>query len=167
LSFHVTPTEAAWFLPLILPICLWAAISDLRRMIIPNRAVLSLAFIFLSVGLFLMPLDAYGIRLLQLGVVLVLGFGITQIGLAGAGDSKLAAAIALYVAPGDYLFFLQLFAIVTIVSWLAHRTAGKIPVLRRALPGWSSWNNDKLFPMGIALSGSLIVYFCLALLLAD
>jgi len=165
--FHVTTTEAAWFLLLILPICLWAAISDLRRMIIPNRAVFALALIFLSVGPFLMPLDAYGFRFLQFGVVLVVGFGITQISLAGAGDSKLAAAIALYIAPGDYLLFLQLFAVVTISSWLAHRTAGKIPALRRALPGWSSWNNDALFPMGIALSGSLIAYFCLALLLAS
>lgn len=151
---------AAWMLAC-LPICLSVAYSDLREMRIPNVAVVALVGVFLILGLATLPLDAALIRLMQGAAVLVAGFVLTNLGLVGAGDSKWAAAMALYVAPGDALAFLQLFALVLILSWALHRLAARIGPLRRATAAWTSWDADKLFPMGVPLALSLILYLWL------
>jgi prepilin peptidase CpaA len=152
MPLSLTFTEALWFLPLALPICVWVALTDLREMRIPNVAVLALLAVFLGAGLMVMPLGDYGFRLLQLVVVLIAGFIITSLGLAGAGDSKFAAAMAPFIAPGDYLFFLMLFSMVLIAAWITHRGAGRVPAVRRATAEWASWEAGKLFPMGVALA---------------
>jgi prepilin peptidase CpaA len=163
MTLSLTFSEAAWFLPFVLPICIWVALSDLREMRIPNVAVLSLAGVFLLVGLIVLPFETYLWRLAALGIVLVIGFVITSLGLVGAGDAKFAAAMAPFVAAGDGLFFLMLFAVVLIGSWLTHRTAGRVPALRRATADWASWDQGKLFPMGVALAGALAIYLALGL----
>lgn len=161
MTLALTFQQAIWFLPFALPICIWVAISDLREMRIPNIAVLALTGVFLALGLIVLPLDAYGMRLLQLVVVLIAGFIITSLGMAGAGDSKFAAAMAPFIAPGDYLFFLLLFSMVLIASWITHRSAGRVPAVRRATENWASWDQGKLFPMGVALAGALVIYLAL------
>jgi prepilin peptidase CpaA len=161
MQLSLTFTEALWFLPLALPICVWVALTDLRQMRIPNVAVLALVAVFLGAGLMVMPLGDYGFRLLQLVVVLIAGFIITSLGLAGAGDSKFAAAMAPFIAPGDYLFFLMLFSLVLIGSWITHRGAGRVPAVRRATAEWASWESGKLFPMGVALAGALVIYLAM------
>jgi prepilin peptidase CpaA len=52
--------------------------------------------------------------------------------------------------------------VVLIAAFITHRLARRIPAIRSALPGWESWTR-KDFPMGLALSGTLIGYFALAL----
>lgn len=163
MTLTLTSLEAMWFLPLALPICIWVALSDLRQMRIPNVAVLALTGVFLVTGLFALPMDAYLWRLAALGIVLLAGFVITSLGLVGAGDSKFAAAMAPFVAPGDYLFFLALFSLVLIGSWITHRSAGRVPAVRRATSHWSSWEQGKLFPMGVALAGALVIYLMMGL----
>lgn len=163
MTLSLTLTEAMWFFPLTLPICLWVALSDLRSMRIPNLAVLAMAGVFVVVGPFLMPLDSFLWRLAALGIVLVAGFVISALGMVGAGDAKFAAAMAPFVAPGDGLFFLVLFSVVLVASWMLHRAAGRVPALRRATPGWTSWDQGKLFPMGIALAGAMSIYLALGL----
>ncbi len=163
MTLALTFTQALWFLPLALPICIWVAVSDLREMRIPNVAVLALTGVFLVAGLIALPFDAYLMRLLQLVIVLVAGFIITSLGMVGAGDAKFAAAMAPFIAPGDYLFFLMLFSVVLIASWITHRGAGRVPAVRRATEGWTSWDQGKLFPMGVALAGALVVYLAMGL----
>jgi prepilin peptidase CpaA len=163
MTLSLTVTEALWFLPLVVPICIWVALSDLSTMRIPNVAVLALAGVFLSLGLIVLPLEAYLWRLAVLGIVLLVGFVITSFGIVGAGDAKFAAAMAPFVAPGDGLFFLMLFSIVLIGSWIIHRMAGRVPAFRRATAHWASWDQGKLFPMGVALAGALAIYLTLGL----
>lgn len=158
MSLALTPAEALWFLPFALPICIWVALSDLRSMRIPNIAVLALAGGFAVIGLIIMPFDAYLWRLAVLLIVLAIGFVITSLGLVGAGDAKFAAAMAPFVVPGDGLLFLLLFSFVLIASWITHRLAGRVSVLRRATADWASWEQGKLFPMGVALAGALAIY---------
>jgi prepilin peptidase CpaA len=160
-------TEALWFLPFVLPICIYVAWSDLREMRIPNVSVLALAGVFLAVGLIALPFEVYYMRLLQLVIILLAGFLVTSLGLVGAGDAKFAAAMAPFIAPGDYLIFLTLFAAVLIGAWITHRGAGMVPAVRRATPGWISWDRGKLFPMGVALAGALVVYLALGILSAS
>lgn len=169
MTLALTTTEALWFLPFVLPICLWVAWSDLRAMRIPNVAVLTLAGVFLVIGLVLVlglgawTFDTYLWRLAVLAIVLVVGFVITSLGMVGAGDAKFAAAMAPFIAPGDGLFFLMLFALVLIASWIAHRAAGRVQFVRRATAGWTSWDQGKLFPMGVALAGALAIYLAMGL----
>ncbi|MAX74902.1 prepilin peptidase [Alterinioella nitratireducens] len=166
MTLALTAAEALWFLPFVLPICIWVAWSDLREMRIPNVSVLALAGVFLAVGLIALPFEVYYMRLLQLAIVLLAGFLLTSLGLVGAGDSKFAAAMAPFIAPGDYLMFLTLFAAVLIGSWITHRGAKAVPAVRRATPGWVSWDRGKLFPMGVALAGALVVYLALGIVTA-
>jgi len=167
MTLALSYTEALWFLPFVLPICIYVAWSDLREMRIPNISVLALAGVFLAVGLIALPFEVYYMRLLQLVIVLLAGFLITSLGLVGAGDAKFAAAMAPFIAPGDYLMFLTLFAAVLIGAWITHRGAGMVPAVRRATPDWISWDRGKLFPMGVALAGALVVYLALGILSAS
>ena len=167
MTLALSYTEALWFLPFVLPICIYVAWSDLREMRIPNISVLALAGVFLAVGLIALPFEVYYMRLLQLVIVLLAGFLITSLGLVGAGDAKFAAAMAPFIAPGDYLMFLTLFAAVLIGAWITHRVAGMVPAVRRATPDWISWDRGKLFPMGVALAGALVVYLALGILSAS
>jgi prepilin peptidase CpaA len=167
MTFALSLTEALWFLPFVLPICIYVAWSDLREMRIPNVSVLALAGVFVVVGLIALPFEVYYMRLLQLVIILLAGFLITSLGLVGAGDAKFAAAMAPFIAPGDYLMFLTLFAAVLIGAWITHRSAGMVPAVRRATPGWISWDRGKLFPMGVALAGALVVYLALGILSAS
>ena len=163
MTLSLTFAQALLFLPLALPICVWVALTDLREMRIPNVAVLALVTVFLGAGLMVLPLGDYGMRLVAMVVVLLAGFVITSLGLAGAGDSKFAAAMAPFVAPGDYMFFLMLFSLVLIGAWVTHRGAGRVPALRRATADWASWDQGKLFPMGVALAGALVIYLAMGL----
>ena len=149
------------FLPLVLPICLWAAWSDMARMKIPNRAVLALAGVFVVAGALALPFDAY-LRGLGLGAVwLAAGFVVATLGLVGAGDAKFAAAMAPFVAAGDGLPFLMLFALVLLASFAVQRGARAMPAARRLAPHWESWQRSE-FPAGIALAAALVIYLAMA-----
>ncbi len=109
-----------------------------------------------------MPLDEYLWRYLHLIVVLVIGFLLNLARALGAGDAKFAAAMAPFFALSDWSFVLFLFAGVLIVAFVTHRLFRAIPAVRRLTPHWESWTR-KDFPMGLALSGTLIAYFALVL----
>ena len=101
MTLEITTSEALWFLPFVVPVCLWVAWSDLRAMRIPNKAVMTLAVIFLIVGLIALPLAEYPWRLVNLVIVLLAGIVANAAGLMGAGDSKFLAAAAPFIDPGD------------------------------------------------------------------
>ena len=46
----ITAFEALWFLPFVLPICLYVAYTDLAFMKITNKAVLVLGAVFVVLG---------------------------------------------------------------------------------------------------------------------
>ncbi len=154
----VTPATAAlWFLPFVLPICIWAAWSDMKYLKIPNAAVLALTGVYLVVGPIALPLDDYLWRLLHLVVVLVIGFVLNMARLIGAGDAKFAAAMAPFIAREDALEMMLFFAAVLIAAFLTHRLFQSSKAFRRMTEGWESWDT-KDFPMGLAL-GSVLVFY--------
>lgn len=156
------PDAALWFLITTLPIALWVAWSDMATMKIPNTAVIALTVVYAVVGLLVLPLEDYLWRYAHLVVVLVVGFVLNLIRALGAGDAKFAAAMAPFFALEDWVLVLILFSGVLIIAFATHRAFRAIPAVRRALPHWESWER-KDFPMGLALSGTLVVYFGLAL----
>jgi len=156
------PDAALWFFVTTLPVALWVAWSDMATMKIPNKAVAALFGIYAVVGLLVLPLEEYLWRYTHLVVILILGFLLNLTGALGAGDAKFAAAMGPFFALSDWALVLILFAVVLLASFVLHRLARAIPPIRNAVPHWESWTR-KDFPMGLALSGTLIVYFLLAM----
>ncbi len=154
---------ALWFLPLVAPICIYAAWADLARMKIPNAAVLGLLAVFAVVGPVALPLGEYGLRWLHVAGVLLLGFTANALGLLGAGDAKFAAAMAPFVARPDIGAFAVLFAVIALVALAVHRGARAVPRLRGLAPEWESWRRGRDFPLGLALGPSLVAYLALSI----
>lgn len=158
----LTAWAAMWFFPFAVPICIWAAWSDMAFMKIPNKAVLALTAVFLVVGLVALPLTEYPWRLLHLVVVMAIGFLLNMVGAIGAGDAKFAAAMAPFVALGDLRLIMLLFATVLIAAFVTHRLFRATPTLQGRSQHWESWT-AKAFPMGLALGSTLIFYLALGI----
>lgn len=163
MPLHITTTEALWFLPFVLPICIWVAMSDLRSMKIRNKAVLALAGIFVVIGLIALPFPEYPWRLATMVVVLLIGIVLNAGGLVGAGDAKFVAAAAPFVDPGDTIVLGMIFAANLLAAFTAHRIAKHTP-LRNLAPDWESWSRGKKFPMGFSLGSTLALYLILGVI---
>ncbi|MEL7132685.1 MAG: prepilin peptidase [Pseudomonadota bacterium] len=160
----LSASVALWFLPLLLPLCLYVAYTDLAEMRITNPTVLTMAAIFAVMGLFLYPFDAYLWQLAQLAIVLVVGIILNAAGSMGAGDAKFLAAAAPYVALGDIRLIVALFAAVLLAAYAVHSIAKHTP-LHTYAPNWASWRQEgRKFPMGFALGPTLAIYLGLATL---
>ena len=160
---------AAWFLPFVAPITIWVAWSDLTTMKIPNKAVLALLAVFVVVGLVALPFNDYLWRYAHFGVVIVIGFIVSSLGLMGAGDAKFAAAMAPFIALGDIGSFLLLLAVTSIAALVLH-TAVRFSRLRALFPSWESLRAEddrsfrkKRIPYGFGLAPALTFYLLIAL----
>ncbi len=106
---------------------LWAAVVDIRTRTIANGLNLAIALMaplfWWSMGVELWP-DAT----IRVGVAIAvfLLFALAfQLGAMGGGDVKLAAALALWFAPGDTLFLIVLMSLagglLTLIVMIEHR----------------------------------------------
>ena len=163
MPLQITSTEALWFLPLVLPICIWVAWSDLSRMKIRNKAVLALAAIFLLVGLAALEPSEYLWRIVTMVVVLFIGIVVNAAGLAGAGDAKFIAAASPFIDPEDGVMLCMIFAANLLAAFTAHRIA-KHSALRNLAPDWDSWSRGRKFPMGFSLGSTLAIYLILGVI---
>jgi prepilin peptidase CpaA len=81
----------------------WAAISDLRSYLIPNRICLAIVALYpiywLAGYVGGMPVDWSG-GILAAALIFAVGFGLFSFGLIGGGDVKLFAAVALWTGLG-------------------------------------------------------------------
>lgn len=154
-------SAAWWFLPFALPICLFAAYSDLSRMRLPNVMVLALVAVYVVIGFVALPLDQYLWGYVHLALMYVVGIvAFAYLGV-GAGDGKFAAAMSMFIPVVDLTIVLTLFCVFLLVAFATHRTFRAIPAVRRMTPDWASWSHAK-FPMGLALSGTFIAYLGIA-----
>jgi prepilin peptidase CpaA len=65
--------------------------------------------------------------------------------------------MAPFFIGGDLRMILGLFAACLLSAFAAHRLGRAIPAFRARTADWLSWTHKK-FPMGLALSGTLIFY---------
>lgn len=151
------------FLPFVLAIGIWVSWSDMKFMKIPNKAVLALAAVWLVVGPVVMPVDLWLWGWALGAGVLVVTFLATMAGLIGAGDAKFAAAMAPFFVTADLRFVMGLFAACLLGAFVSHRAMRLVTPFRIATADWASWTH-KDFPMGLALSGTLIFYLMTPLL---
>ena len=158
------PVAALWFLPVLVPIAVWVAWSDMKFMRIPNRAVVTLAAAYALAGLAVLPPAAWAWGFVLMAAVLALGFAANLANLVGAGDAKFAAAMAPYFVGGHVMGIMALFAACLLGAFVGHRIMGRVPMVRRAAPDWESWTRAD-FPMGLALAGTMVLYPLTALAL--
>jgi len=68
--------------------------------------------------------------------------------------------MAPFFVGADLRFALALFAACLLGAFVAHRGMRMVGPFRRLTPDWESWTN-KDFPMGLALSGTLVFHLLL------
>jgi prepilin peptidase CpaA len=159
-----TAHAAWWFLPFVLPLCLYVAYTDLARMKITNKAVMALVAVYVLIGPIALPTwDIYLWGFACMIVVLLAGMVLNAIGAMGAGDAKFLAAAAPFIAPGDIGLLISLLTGVTLAAFATHRLV-RATSLRSLAPDWTSWDQGNRFPMGLSLGPTLALYLCLAAL---
>ena len=159
----ISPHTALVFLPFCFAVAIWVSWSDMKFMKIPNKAGLALLILWLVLGLLLVPFKLWLWGWALAACVLVAGFILNAGGAVGAGDAIFAASMAPIFIHADIRFVLGLYAACLLGAFAAHRLARLIPPFRAATIDWQSWTH-KDFPMGLALSGTLIFYLLAALL---
>jgi len=160
---QTTAAQAAWFVLPVGIIAIWVAWSDMKFMLIRNQSVLALMAVYLLLGPLAFPLDEYLWRWSHFLVLILVGFIASSAGAMGAGDAKFAAAMAPLFAREDMVVAIMLFSAVLLGAFATHRLFRAIPAVRRRTPDWASWQTGSDFPMGLALSGTLMFYLLLAL----
>ena len=148
---------AAGFRVLTAPILFLAVWQDLKRMKLPNVLCAAVLAVYVVAGPFVLPIDVWLWRWINLGVVLAVGFVLFAVANVGAGDVKMAAAMAPFVAAGDAAAVMQLFAAFLLAAFFSHRALRAIPAVRRLAPDWVSWTRRD-FPMGLAIVGTFAAY---------
>ena len=106
---------------------LWAAVVDIRTFTISNGLNLAIALLaplfWWATGTELWPDAAIRVGVAA-GVFLLFALAF-QVGAMGGGDVKLAAALALWFAPGDTLFLIVLMSlaggVLTLIVMIEHR----------------------------------------------
>ena len=160
----LSATAALWFLPFVLPLCLYVAYTDLSRMKITNKTVLALGAVYVLLGPFILPtMEIYLWGFVKFGVILVIGFILNAIGSMGAGDSKFLAFSAPYIMIEDIRLLMFVFTAVLISAFATHRLV-RASGLKNLAPDWKSWEDGNRFPLGLALGPTLALYLCFAAL---
>jgi len=160
----ITSTGALILLVAVLPIAIWAAISDLKRMKIPNNAVLALAAVWPLIGwLAVASWTAWFWGFALMAIVLIAGYLLYATGTFGAGDAKYAAAMAPVFVGANIVWLLLLIAGCLIGALITHRVMRGIPAVRALTPDWKSWTERRYFPLGFALSGIVVFYLVAAI----
>jgi prepilin peptidase CpaA len=154
----MTPTDALLILGAVLPVAVWAALTDVRRMKIPNLAVYAMVGIWTVLGPLLLPWDQWLWGYVLGAMTLVVTFVLFAIGPVGAGDAKFGAAMAPFFVGADPMRVMLLLAACLLAAVAVHRLARAIPAIRRATPDWQSWDQPRDFPVGLALAGLVIIY---------
>lgn len=174
---NIPANAALFFLPFVLPICLYVTFTDLRAMKIRNQAVYALFAVFAIGGLFVVPpwsttwstatvgpwsisLPPYVWHLLHIVPALAIGILFNLMRQLGAGDAKFLAAASPFVWPGDYFLVVLILTTMNVAALVTHRLARTTP-LRNFAPDWKSWSRTKHIPMGLSLGGSLALYLIL------
>ena len=155
---------------------IWAAATDVRRYIIPNRICVAVAALYPA---YVLAVHAAGgtpvpwpWSLLFAGVMFVVGIFLFAIGALGGGDVKLLSAVTLWAGPSLFLAFLfvtavagaglaLIYALKTCVDAIQRRADGSLS-MRSLAAGLADLRHVPLLkltvPYGVAIAvGGLYV----------
>ncbi|OCX65899.1 hypothetical protein BFP70_07125 [Thioclava sp. SK-1] len=152
-------TSTFIFFILTLPVCIWVIFTDLRDMKIYNKAVLTLIAIFAVAGPFLLPIDVYLWRWVNLVVVFVVMLLYMMIRDYGAGDLKFFSATALFYSPSNASFLIFLLVAAMIATVVQIKICRALPSVQRKFGHWKTFEKGKkTYPMGLGFAMTLILY---------
>lgn len=157
------PSDAIILLIPVLPIAIWAALSDLKRMKIPNTSVIAMAAIWPLIGWYLVPWQPWLWGFAIMAIVFVAGFLMYLTGTFGAGDAKFAAAMSGMFVGGNIGEILLIIFVSMVGSLFVHRLLRSLSFVRNATPDWESWTKRRYFPFGLALSCIAVFYLLAAI----
>jgi prepilin peptidase CpaA len=141
----------------------WAAVTDYRTYLIPNRISLAIAALY-PVYVMTQPADVdWQGALVVASAFLVIGVLLFRFGIVGGGDIKLLTAMALWVGPGEILAFLFITAIaglaltVLTISHLRYLRPWPAPALASDEAAVLKLRQSVPYGIAIALGGILTV----------
>lgn len=143
----------------------WACKTDFMTMTIPNRVTLVIAGAFVPayLGAHLTGLPVFQgplVHLAALGLMLGLTFVMFMLRVWGAGDSKLASAVALWIGLKGFMVFMLGMAIAGLVLIAVVYGIRALPLHGRFPAGsWPArlYDGEKNLPYGIAIvAGAMI-----------
>src|SRR3569833_970420 len=141
-------------------ILLWAAISDVRKRIIPNVAVAALLVVFLGWAVLVLGFGRPLVSALEAGgIALLVTFALWSFKVVGAGDSKLFAVAALFFGLG----YLPLFALTTVMAGGLVAAASLALRPRRAavmlaMGGKGDWGKGVPYDNTIAAGAAVVLW---------
>ena len=121
-----------------------ASVSDIRYRLIPNWSVLALLALFIP-WIFVGPDVSVVLSLARFATFFAAGVALYAFGIWGAGDSKLMAAVALFISWDQLQLFLFATALCGGILALA------IIVIRR----W--WAIERTVPYGVAIAAGAVL----------
>ena len=125
---------AMWFLPFVVPLCLYTAYTDMASMRITNPTVIALASVFVAIGPIALPFETYLWHLLAMFIALIVGILVNAAGIMGAGDAKFIAAATPFVALGDLRLAMALFMATLVAAVVIHRGVKPVSYTHLTLP---------------------------------
>jgi prepilin peptidase CpaA len=136
----------------------WASFCDVRSRTIPNWSVLIIAALFAPWALLHWGPSALSM-LAAAAIALVVGVGLYALGMVGAGDAKLFAAVALFAGLGHLLVLVLATALaggaIALVS-LATRPRRALSMI--ALRGEGDFGRGVPYGVAISVGGVLVVW---------
>lgn len=141
----------------------WVGVSDVQSLRIPNAAVLALLGLFgLAVVAAGFP-EGWAWRLALGGGALALGMVLFAFNVAGAGDGKLLAVVALWAGPSHCVHLLALTALLGLallpIKLGANMALTQIQLLVPQTAHWSLPKGvvqAKAVPYGVAIAGATL-----------
>ena len=148
---------------LLFPVALmFAAVSDVLTMTIPNRISLALIATFpLAAYLAGLPMATALMHLAAFAIVLAVCFGLFSCNLLGGGDAKLLASASLWIGMSQLLPFLVWVTLFGGVLALAFLTFRRMPISALPVPQWvlRLHTAGGGIPYGLAIcAGGLLAY---------
>jgi prepilin peptidase CpaA len=138
----------------------WAAVSDVRKRIIPNVSVLALLAVFLAWAVLVLGFGQSLVSSLEAAAIAFAAtFALYAFKVIGAGDSKLFAAAALFFGLG----YLPLFALTTVLAGGAIAAISLAARPRRAMVmltmgGKGDWGRGIPYGVAIAIGATVVLW---------
>lgn len=147
----------------VLGLTLVAAVGDIRCLKIPNWIPLTIAGLFL-VALILQPemFRPWWVHFVAAAVTIAVGFLLFVFGIMGAGDTKLASSLILWIGVKglvSFVFFMAIFGGLLGVAALGLKSFK--PFQNPRSGGWvaSVQSGNSAVPYGVAISFGAIISF--------
>lgn len=156
----MTFVESIWLFSA-LYLVLFAAVSDLRSMRIPNWISVALIVLF-AIGIPFGLSENLTAHLIVFGIAALIVLGLFFAKLAGGGDVKLIAALALWMGPAGIVPFILYMALAGGVLAIAAIVLTKNNALAgKEFKNESSWlarlgRGERVVPYGVAIAAGFV-----------